>query len=156
MKRERYLRSIRLLAQCYHTFEHISNSHVRTLDLTPAQFDIVATLGNTPGMSFKELGEKTLITKGTLTGVVDRLEAKGLVRRVIKPEDRRSMMVQLTERGEAEFQRIFVPHVQFCKQPFMDYSEEDFASLERELAKLKHHLEAAVIKSEPSDQEEQE
>lgn len=143
------MRSIRLLAQCYHTFEQISSAHVRTLDLTPAQFDIVATLGNTPGMSFKELGEKTLITKGTLTGVVDRLEAKGLARRVIKPEDRRSMIVQLTEKGEAEFQRIFAPHIQFCKQPFLDYSDDDFAALEQALAKLKGHLEAAAGKTEP-------
>lgn len=144
MKRERYLRSIRLLAQCYHAFEQISGAHIRTLDLTPAQFDIVATLGNTSGMSFKELGEKTLITKGTLTGVVDRLEAKGLVTRTIKPEDRRSMIVQLTEKGEAEFRCIFAPHVAFCKQPFLDYSDEDFAALERELDKLKKHLEAAA------------
>jgi len=57
-----------------------SSVHIRSLGLTPPQFDIVATLGNTPGMSPKELGEKTLITKGTLTGVVDRLEDKGLVR----------------------------------------------------------------------------
>lgn len=140
------MRSIRLLAQCYHAFEQISAMHVRTLDLTPAQFDIVATLGNTQGMSFKELGERTLITKGTLTGVVDRLEAKGLARRWIKPEDRRSMIVQLTEKGEAEFQRIFAPHIAFCKQPFRGYSDEDFASLEHELAKLKSHLEATAVK----------
>lgn len=148
MKKERYMRSIRLLAECFHTFEQISASHVRTLKLTTAQFDIIATLGNTPGMSFKELGEKTLITKGTLTGVVDRLEAKGLVKRAIKPEDRRSMIVQLTERGEAEFQRIFAPHLQFCKQPFLKYGDEDFAALEKELTKLKEHLEAAAVKTD--------
>ena len=146
MKRERYMRSIRLLAQCYHAFEQISAAHVRTLDLTPAQFDIVATLGNTPGMTFKELGEKTLITKGTLTGVVDRLEVKGLVRRVVKQDDRRSMIVQLTEKGEAEFHRIFAPHLAFCKQPFLGYGEADFAALENELGKLKAHLEAAAVK----------
>lgn len=140
------MRSIRLLAQCYHAFEQISAAHVRTLDLTPAQFDIVATLGNTPGMTFKELGEKTLITKGTLTGVVDRLEAKGLARRVVKPEDRRSTIVQLTEKGDAEFHRIFAPHLEFCKQPFLDYGENDFTALENELGKLKGHLEAAAVK----------
>lgn len=145
MKRERYLRSIRLLAQCYHAFEQISGAHIRTLDLTPAQFDIVATLGNTSGMSFKELGEKTLITKGTLTGVVDRLEAKGLVTRAVKPEDRRSTIVKLTGQGETEFQRMFAPHVEFCKQPFLDYQDADFAALERELSKLKAHLEAAAV-----------
>jgi MarR family 2-MHQ and catechol resistance regulon transcriptional repressor len=50
--------------------------------LTPSQFDIIATLGNTPGMTLQGIGEKTLITKGTLTGVVDRLQEKGLVDRV--------------------------------------------------------------------------
>lgn len=141
---ERFLRSIRLLAECYHTFEQLSGSHVRTFDLTPSQFDIIATLGNTPGMSFKELGSKTLITKGTLTGVVDRLETKGLVRRNAKMEDRRSTIVQLTAKGKREFERVFAPHVQFCKQSFDEYRDEDFAALERQLAKLKAHLEATV------------
>ena len=144
MKKERYLRSIRLLAECYHTFEHISSTNIRTLDLTPPQFDIIATLGNTEGMSFKELGEKTLITKGTLTGVVDRLEAKGLVTRTAHAEDRRSTIVRLTKKGEDEFNRVFSPHIEFCKQPFLDYREDDFAALERELGKLKAHLEAAA------------
>ena len=144
MKRERYLRSIRLLAECYHTFEHISSTNIRTLDLTPPQFDIIATLGNTEGMSFKELGEKTLITKGTLTGVVDRLEAKGLVCRALHANDRRSTIVRLTEKGEREFRRVFPPHIEVCKQPFLQYGDADFKALEHELAKLKQHLDAAT------------
>jgi MarR family 2-MHQ and catechol resistance regulon transcriptional repressor len=138
------MRSIRLLAECYHAFEHMSAAQVRTFGLTPSQFDIIATLGNTSGMTFKELGEKTLITKGTLTGVIDRLEAKGLVSRVTQMEDRRSTMVRLTADGEKTFERVFGPHIEFCKQPFHDYGAEDFASLERELAKLHAHLAAAM------------
>ncbi|WP_151636766.1 MarR family winged helix-turn-helix transcriptional regulator [Noviherbaspirillum aerium] len=146
MKKERYLRSIRLLAECFHAFQHISDTHVRTLGLTSPQFDILATLGNTEGMSFKELGQKTLITKGTLTGIVDRLEEKGLVIRTCCLEDRRSMIVRLTEQGQAEFERLFGPHIQFCKQAFLGYSDEDFAALDRELAKLKSHLDATMPK----------
>jgi MarR family 2-MHQ and catechol resistance regulon transcriptional repressor len=142
----RFLRSIRLLVECYHGFEQLSDPRVRSYGLTPAQFDIIATLGNTPGMSFKELGKKTLITKGTLTGVVDRLEAKGLVQRVMLPEDRRSTVVKLTAQGEAEFARIFGSHIEFCGQSFSDYSEEDFAALERELVKLRAHLTAGKKK----------
>lgn len=144
MNKERYLRSIRLLAECYHSFEQISSANIRALDLTPPQFDILATLGNTEGMSFKELGEKTLITKGTLTGIVDRLEAKGLVCRHSHAEDRRSTIVRLTEKGEREFQRVFTPHIRHCKQPFLHYAEEDFGALERALVKLKQHLDAAA------------
>ena len=58
--REPFLPMLRELARCYQAFEAYSGAHVRSLGLTPSQFDIVATLGNTPGLSFKELGEKTL------------------------------------------------------------------------------------------------
>ncbi|CAN5193945.1 MarR family transcriptional regulator [soil metagenome] len=138
--KQRYLASIRLLAQCYQAFEQISAAHVRSFNLTPSQFDIIATLGNTDGMTFGELGQKTLITKGTMTGVVDRLEAKGLVKRITGPEDRRSTIVKLTKAGEREFERTFGAHIEFCKDKFTGYSEEDFAALDRELAKLKSSL----------------
>src|SRR3990167_4750071 len=88
-----FLPLLRELASTYQAFEVYSAVHIRSLDLTPPQFDIVATLGNTPGMPLKELGEKTLITKGTLTGVVDRLADKGLVRRTASLSDGRSPIV---------------------------------------------------------------
>ena len=52
---ERYLKSVRLLAECLQGFERFSGESVRQCGLTHAQFDIIATLGNTPGMSIKEL-----------------------------------------------------------------------------------------------------
>ncbi|MBI1890959.1 MAG: MarR family transcriptional regulator [Burkholderiales bacterium] len=142
---ERFFRSIRLLAQCYQAFEQLSAAHIRSLDLTPSQFDIIATLGNTEGMTFKDLGEKTLITKGTLTGVIDRLEVKGLVKRVNQSDDRRCTQVQLTKQGQLEFERIFKPHVEHCRQAFRNYGETDFVRLERELGRLKNELDAAMV-----------
>ncbi len=138
---ERYLRSIRLLAECFHAFERQSGANIRCrTGLTPSQFDIVATLGNTPGMSFKELGERTLITKGTLTGVIDRLQEKELVERITQPEDRRSTLVRLTKQGEAEFKRVFAPQIAFGKQSFVNYDEQDFDALDKELTKLHANL----------------
>ena len=106
-----YLPTLRELVRCYQAFEVFSSAHIRTLGLTPPQFDIIATLGNTPGMRFKELGEKTLCTKGTLTGIVDRLSEKGLVRRVASETDGRSQIVQLTRAGEKLFADVFPAHM---------------------------------------------
>lgn len=82
MRTKRYMPLVRALIECAQSFERCSGAHVRELGLTPAQFDIIATLGNTDGMSCKELGEKTLIIKGTMTGVLNRLEQKGLLSRL--------------------------------------------------------------------------
>ena len=67
-----FLPLLRELSGTYQAFGVYSSAHMRSLGLTPAQFDIVVTLGNTPGMTTMQLSEKTLITKGTLTGVVGR------------------------------------------------------------------------------------
>ena len=130
MTRERYLRTLRSLAECYHAFEKYSAAQVRQFGLTPPQFDIVATLGNTEGMSFKELGERTLITKGTLTGVIDRLELRGMVRRTQSKSDGRSTIVRLTKKGEDEFARIFPSHVAHLKGPFSALSDDELARFE--------------------------
>ena len=145
MVRERYLRTLRALAESYHAFERYSAARVRAYGLTPAQFDIIATLGNTSGMSFRELGEKTLITKGTLTGVVDRLEARGMVKRTASKADGRSTLARLTKKGDAEFERVFGPHIAYLKQPFTALSEADMNQLEALVNKLTMSLQGAVM-----------
>lgn len=132
-----FLPALRELVSAYQAFEAYSSAHIRTLGLTPAQFDIVATLGNTPGMPLKELGEKSLITKGTLTGVVDRLTDKQLVRRVASPSDGRSQIVQLTKRGEALFARTFPEHLTHMERAFVELSPDDLANLEKTLRRLR-------------------
>lgn len=140
---------LRELARAYQAFESYSAGHIRTLGLTPSQFDIVATLGNTDGMSFKELGEKTLITKGTLTGVVDRLEAKGLVRRVESPSDGRSKIVQLTRKGETLFARVFPAHLEHVGQAFTNFSQAELNNTAALLLRLREALSAADGRTYP-------
>lgn len=136
------------LVRAYQAFESYSIPHIRTLGLTSPQFDIIATLGNTDGMSFKDLGEKTLITKGTLTGVVDRLEAKAFVRRVASPSDGRSQMVQLTKAGEALFAKIFPAHLCHLEQVFSGFSQNELENTETVLHQLRQAFSTASINLE--------
>jgi len=143
MKQKSFIPVLRELARTYQEFESYSASHIRTLGLTPSQFDIIATLGNTDGMSFKELGEKTLITKGTLTGVVDRLEIKSLVRRIATPSDGRSQTVQLTPKGEALFAVTFPAHLNHVGQAFVTFSQNDLDNMADVLHRLRVALSTA-------------
>ena len=141
---ERYLKSVRLLAECMQGFERFSGESVRRHGLTHAQFDIIATLGNTKGMSYKELGERTLITKGTLTGVIERLEQKGLVLRERSSDDKRSFFVRLTPAGDQVFCEVFPKVVAHGKQLFADYNEAQFDALDAALSTLRASIAAAA------------
>jgi len=128
---------LRELLRTHQTFLSYAASHVYTLDLTLPQFDIIITLGSTKGMTFKKLGERTLITKGTLTGVISRLEYKGLVQRVASETDGRSQIVRLTAAGEALFERAVPEHLDYVNQIFKGSSPEDSAKLEAALLRLR-------------------
>ena len=127
---------LRELLRTHQAFLAYEASHVNTLDLTLPQYDILITLGDTSGMTFKKLGEKTLITKGTLTGVIGRLEDKGLVQRVASETDGRSQIVRLTAAGEDLYQRSFPEHLSFINRIFDDYTQEDIMNLEDSLRRL--------------------
>jgi len=86
--------------------------------LTPSQARVIFTLGGTEGMTCKDVGDITLITKGTLTGVIDRLEEKGLVERWSVEGDGRKTIVALTRRGERIYDREYPRHVEFLKSKF--------------------------------------
>jgi DNA-binding MarR family transcriptional regulator len=138
-----FLPCLNELVRCYQAFEAYSTAHIRTLDLTAPQFDIIATLGNTPGMTPKELGEQTLITKGTLTGIIDRLEARDLVRRTAHSSDRRSQIVQLTESGHALFATIFPEHMAHLRKAFTAFTAQDYQTIEAALARLREAFASA-------------
>jgi MarR family transcriptional regulator, 2-MHQ and catechol-resistance regulon repressor len=77
-------------------------------DLTLAQVDVLMALGNADDASLtcSEIAEKTLITKGGITGILDRLEARGLVKRINSRDDRRSVMVRLSAKGIELFRKL--------------------------------------------------
>jgi DNA-binding MarR family transcriptional regulator len=119
LKNDPYLKLLRPLVEAYLAFELTGSRHIKSLRLTPAQFDVIATLGDTDGLTCSELSAHTLVTKGTLTGVLDRLLAKGLIRRDSVEGDRRCVKIRLTEKGDKMFRETFAAHIAFIK-PFFE------------------------------------
>ncbi len=136
-----FLPLLRELVRTYQAFERYSAAHVQQMGLTAAQFDVIATLGNTAGMNPKQLGQKTLITKGTLTGVIDRLQAKGLVRRLPDPSDGRGQIVQLTAAGQGLFEQVFPAHGEHLGQAFAQLDAQQLAAAETALRRVRQALE---------------
>lgn len=94
-------------------------------DLTAPQAKVIFCLGNTDGMTCSDITDKTLITKGTLTGVIDRLEEKGLVQRWGDSDDGRRIIVDLTKEGDKVFKREYPKYLTQLKARFAGLGNRD-------------------------------
>lgn len=121
----KHLTLVKELVQAYQAFEAYSAAHIKEMGLTTTQFDIVATLGNQPPMTCKELGEKTLVSKGTMTGVLERLETKGLIEKFLNIEDGRSYKIGLSKSGDKLFKKVFPEHVEYLDKAFEKLNKKD-------------------------------
>lgn len=148
--KEPFLKILRPLVETYFAILSPADRHIRGLGLTPSQFDVIVTLGGTEGMTCKELSEKTLVTKGTLTGVLDRLEAKGLIERIPSREDRRAIFIRLTPKGEANFEKVFPDQIYYMK-PYFDraLSLAEMKALRAMLLKVKESFERPLEEKNP-------
>ena len=106
---------------------------LRKFGLTEAQFNILMLLrhqSDNGRMNQTVLGDMLLVNRSNVTGLVDRLERDGLVRRVDDPEDRRVNLVEMTEAGR---ERLAIAKV--------DY----FARVEQVLAGLSVEQRKALV-----------
>lgn len=79
---------------------------VSGLSITPVQAMVLGFLHDQDRIASGELGKKTDLDSATLTGILDRLEAAGLIERKGNPVDRRAIQIHLTEKGRKTGQEV--------------------------------------------------
>ena len=109
------------------------------LHLTSPQFYVLATIGYAGGMPFSDIGEKMMVTVSNLTGIVDRLEEKGLVVRERDSRDRRVVRVMLTDKGGKLYKStipLFEKSIAEVFSPLGKPQQKELASLLRKLIRV--------------------
>lgn len=89
----------RLIEELQKRFIKFQTHILQEARLTLPQYYILSLLSVKDRRPFKELADELACTRATITGIVDTLEKKNLVCRTPHPEDRRSMLVNLTDEG---------------------------------------------------------
>ncbi|MBX5106048.1 MarR family transcriptional regulator [Rhizobium lentis] len=105
---------------------------------TPA-FDVLATLrrsGAPYRLSPGELLEMTMVSSGTMTNRIDQLEKAGFVERIINSQDRRSVLITLTDKGLATVEEAVGAHVANQQRLTRNLTAEDKAAFDRLLKKF--------------------
>lgn len=99
-----------VLSRAHAAIARHAEADVAREGLTAAEFAIMDTLFAKGRLRMGELQETVLVTSGGTTYLVDRLAARGLVRRADCPNDRRVRYVELTAKGERLMEGVFPRH----------------------------------------------
>ena len=108
-------------------------------DISAPQFIVLASLADREADSPSSLCKTISYDAGAMTRMIDRLEQKGLIRRVPHPEDRRATNLELTVAGRVLFPQL-VATKEIVQERFLrGFSKDEIATLESFLARLIHN-----------------
>ena len=90
-----------LLTTAQHSVFLKMTEKLSVFDLTPVQYAVLYCLWENNKKSPKEIAERLKLENSTISGILERMEKKGLIKRMISKEDRRFIQIMLTEKGAA-------------------------------------------------------
>jgi len=114
-----------LIVEFYDKVSSWEHDVVKDQGVTLEQAHTIETLGSANALRMKELASKMGITTGTLTVNIDKLEKLGFVKRVPNENDRRSILVRLTEKGEELFEEHHKMHLRLTTEMCSSLSEDE-------------------------------
>jgi DNA-binding MarR family transcriptional regulator len=131
-----WFRFLRLKQRCQTIMTH----RLRDLGLSIAQFDLMSTLSEEEGITQRDLAEKLYVTKGNVSGLVDRLVEAGLVLRRGIPGDRRSYALHLTDAGRELVAKGMAVQMAFVDETLGSLATEDIARMDTTLVNWRDTL----------------
>jgi MarR family transcriptional regulator, 2-MHQ and catechol-resistance regulon repressor len=99
-----------VLSRAYKAINEQVNKLIQTKGLNPTEFAVLELLYHKGDQPLQQIGGKILLASGSITYVVDKLEEKGLLKRIACPKDRRVTYAQISEEGKAFMAEIFPGH----------------------------------------------
>lgn len=112
---------------------------IRRYDLNTTEFAVLELLYHKGDQPIQQIGKKVLLSSGSITYVVDKLEKKQLLVRKPCPEDRRVTFAVITDKGKQLMDTIFPEHREAINEIFSGLNEKEKKSLISLLKKLGFH-----------------
>lgn len=107
-------------------------------NLSITEFSVLEVLYHKGKQTIQQIGHSILISSGSMTYVVDRLEHKGFINRSACPDDRRAIHVTLTDKGTSLMEKIMPKHQQWIDDVFSSLNTEEseiFVNLLKKVSK---------------------
>jgi MarR family 2-MHQ and catechol resistance regulon transcriptional repressor len=138
----------RLIHDIYVLLDDGDRRMLALLQLTPLEFAVLQRLDPSQGQRLTDIGAELLCVKSTITRLVDRLEADGLVLRTPDPDDRRAQRLLLTARGLAVRDEAARLHHEAVERRLGWLGPDEQRLLSELLEKLRKGLQAELTRGE--------
>ena len=119
----------------------------RQFDETLPRFDLMAQLERADaGLTLGEVSQRMMVSAGNVTSLVDRLVKAGYVERRPAPNDRRSQLIRLSQRGRRHFAAMAAAHEDWVAELLADLRDRDIATTMERLARVKESVSGAIAR----------
>lgn len=140
---------MRLMWAINHGLDRASRGMQAKFGVTGPQRLVLRIVGTFPGLSAGDLARTLHVHPSTLTGILQRLEARGLLRRLIDPEDARRVQLEITAKGK----RLTIPSVgtveSAIKRLMSTWSDSELNVTRRTLTAIAEELEGSPTGNRP-------
>jgi MarR family transcriptional regulator, multiple antibiotic resistance protein MarR len=126
----------RLLSRVKIEMHEALDRELSSLDITAAQFVILMNLASGEVDSASKLCKGVSYDPGAMTRMLDRLERKGLLRRVRHANDRRKVLLELTPEGKAVYPKLVAAYVNVLNRFMHGFTKTEAKQLETLLSRM--------------------
>lgn len=118
------LKLVIAIARSYNQLFSKIDESLKPEGLTTTEFGVLEHLYHKGKQPVQNIAEKILVTSGTITYIIDKLEKRGLVQRIRCVEDKRVFYVALTSEGETLISGVFKRHEEMLEILFSELTED--------------------------------
>jgi MarR family transcriptional regulator, 2-MHQ and catechol-resistance regulon repressor len=126
----------RSMANSWKHLQHDAEKNLLRLDLNVAELRILRVLREQGSSPMNRFCAETMLSQPSITGIVDKLEEKGLVERVRSLEDRREVLIAITAKGNQTYSKGMDLHRQFVEKVLSALEADEARSLVSLLKRL--------------------
>lgn len=138
------LKAVTVMIRANQSLQEVLKLDIESYGLNTTEFGTLEYLYHKGNQPIQKICRKLLMANSSMTYVIDKLEEKGLVRRVQDPNDRRSTVVELTDKGLSLITTIFPQHEERVKEIFSVLTDEELNQLLELLKKVGKHSDSLV------------
>lgn len=125
-----------LLTTAQHNVFQLLSVKLAEYDVTPSQYGVLSCLWGRTHATPKQIAETLCLETSTISGVLDRMQKKDLIDRVINKEDRREVQVIITEKGKALEEPISRIIDDVNAEVLKDFKQEEILSIKKALREI--------------------